>query len=235
MTVKIFAVSLLSFSLLSFAMLHADYSVNQGDQAFYLTNMSILESPYSPGSHVYDEPDAPGFIRYNSGSLPVTIKNTRRMYTFRENFTMDPSLTNILLSLYLGPSSYPYDVYVNGKIVLSRGSRDKNYQASSYETQIVQLSGDLILYGQLSNELAIQAYPKVETGPIEAPIIMPDLMAQKMAFFRNLFSIHFIQAVFIIGILHRPLFSLPFRCQEIFGPPVPLFRPDVLFFQFLLL
>ncbi|MGA2141723.1 MAG: methyl-accepting chemotaxis protein [Brevinematales bacterium] len=200
MTLKTFAVSLV-MSLLSLAMLHAEYSINQGDQVFYLTNMSILESPYSPGSHITDEPDAPGFIQYNSGSLPVTIKNTRRMYTFRENIKIDPSLSNILLSLYLGPSSYPYDVYINGKLVLTRGSRDKNYQASSYETLIVQLSADLLNYGQINNELAIQAYPKVETGPIEAPMIMPDLMAQKMAFFRNLFSIHFIQAVFIIGIL----------------------------------
>jgi len=179
----------------------AEYSINSAGETLYLTNMSMLESEYGPGSHISDAVNASGYVPYNHGLLPVTIMTARRMYTFRENFTVNPSLSGTLLSLYLVPSSFPYDVYINGKRIISRGSLEKNFQASSFHTLVVQLSGNLLNYGQVKNELTVQAYPIEETSPLEAPIIMSDLTATSMAFFRNLFNVHFIQASFIIGIL----------------------------------
>ncbi len=178
-----------------------------------LTNMFLLESVYSPGDYINDNITDPDLIPYNSGPLPVTIKNVRPMYTFREDFTIDPALSNILLSLYLGPSSYPYKVYINGTFVLSRGSYEKKYQASSYDTLVVQLSGGLLKYGPAPNELAIQAYPIKVTAPLEVPLISSDLNVTQMAFFRNLFTVHLVQASFVIGLLIGLYFLFHFTAR----------------------
>jgi methyl-accepting chemotaxis protein len=166
-----------------------------------MTNMSILESVYSPGGHITDDENAPGYMPYNGGLLPKTLKTSRRMYTFRENFIIESPSTNVLLSIYLGPASYPYDVYINGKKVLSRGGRDSNYQPTSFATIPVQLPSNLLVFGRSYNKLVIQAYPVIENAPLEAPMIMPDFKASRMAFFRNLFNVHLIQASFAIGLL----------------------------------
>ncbi len=196
----------------------------------YLTNLFILESEYRPGKYI--EGSNPGFTPYGGGRLPVTLRTARRMYTFKGYIIPDLSLSNVLLSLYLGPSSYPYDVYVNGKKVLSRGSRDKDYQSTSYDTVKAELYPDLLRQGNSADEITIQAFPLEETAPLETPIISSYEYVSQLVFFRNLFNVHFIQASFIIGLLIGIYFIFHFAARGFHDRHYLYFAVLCFFFSF---
>jgi methyl-accepting chemotaxis protein len=166
-----------------------------------ISNLFILESPFSPGSYLSGDIDSQGFSPYIAGPLPQKITNTRNMYTFRAFFIVDESLSGTLLSLYLAPNSYPYNVYINGSRILSRGSYGKDYyQSSSYETLSLQLREGLLKYGDNTNEIAIQAFPLGDISPFPAPVLSSEEKTSRLAFVRNFFNVYFIQASFVISL-----------------------------------
>ncbi len=192
----------------------ADYSIKTRNDILYMTNMYLLESAFNPGDHINAKITDPDFIQYNSGPLPVTIKNVRRMYTFREDFTIDPALSNVLLSLYLGPCSYPYNVYINGNRVLSRGNDGRIFRFASYNTVSIQLFPDSINFGETPNELVIQAYPMTETAPLNPILISSDLAVSRMVFFSNFFNVQLIQSFFVIAIVIGLYFIFLFAARD---------------------
>ncbi len=179
-----------------------------------LTNFFILESEYHPGWYLTSDLSSVGFKPYLFNSLPVTLKGIRRMYTFRGNFYIDPSLQNTPFSLYLGPSSYPYDIYLNGKKILIRGNPGIFYQSTFYDTIDIQINGEFLHYGKIPNEIAVQAYTIDETAPLEAPVFSSEKMIARMVFFRNLFNVYFIQASCVIGILIGLYFLFHFAARR---------------------
>ncbi len=183
------------------------------DEKLPLKNFFILESEYHPGWLITTELSS-AFIPYNYSILPVNLKTSKRMYTFRGSFYLNLSLSGSILSLYLGPSGYPYDVYLNGKKILSRGNHIGIYQPTSYETLSIQLNNEQLRYGNTPNEIAVQAFPFDERDPFEAPVLSSENNTARMAFIRNIFNVHFIQASFIIGILIGLYFLFHFSARR---------------------
>ena len=189
---------------------------NENSKAAF-TNLFILESLYNPGEYISGDLSSSGFVPYSSGPLPNTITKERHMYTFRGTFRVDPSLSKTQLSLYLSPCSYPYVIYINGVMIITRGSYGDYYQASSYETMSVQLRDGLLRYKGDPNEIAIQAFPVGDTSPLDAPVLSSEENTSAWAFVRNLFNVDFNQASFLISILIGLYFTLLFFARQFAG------------------
>ncbi len=228
----IFILNFFILMIVSYPLCHADIALNNEKDKAVISELSILESPINPGEFIKGDLSALGFVRYSSEPLPDTIKNEKKMYTFRGSFRVDPSLSKTLLSLYLGPCSYPYVVYINGVMVISRGSYGDYYQSSSYETLSVQLRGGLIRYGTNLNEIAIQAYPIQDFSPFYPPVLSSEENTSFWAFMRNLFNVYLSIASFVIGILIGLYFILLFCAHRFTERHYLYFAAMCIFFSF---
>ena len=111
----------LSFTILLFLSLPL-YSndLNSIDEALELTDISFRMDNFSPGKYI--ENTSSGFKAYDGGKLEQTDTESRQMYTFSVDFSLNSSIDGKDISLYLGPSDYPYNIYLNGQRILRWGT-----------------------------------------------------------------------------------------------------------------
>ncbi len=222
------------FALLSTftAMLSGEIILKSSDDKISLTNIYLLESPFQPGSFISGDLISSGFKPYISGLLPDSLKGIRKMYTFRSEFFINAGLSNTLISLNMGPCSYPYTVYLNGSVINMRGNYIGMYQSASYDTVSIQLRRDLLNFGGSPNEIAIQAFPLGDFSPLETPVMTTEKISSRMAFVRNLLNLYLIQASFVIGILIGLYFLLLFSARNFTNRHYLYFALMCFFFSF---
>ncbi len=186
---------------IDFYFLESEFAKNRNEELEYINgDLTILD-----------------FQKYDGKSLPKNLNVKRRMYTFRGFFYLDEKLKYEDLALMFGSTTYPYNVYLNGKQILKRGRYKKHYNSTIFSSSRVLLPkyDDKIYYGDDDvNELAIQIFPIYETQPFPKVILSSyDKIATKM-FIKNFFAVNFIQGVFIINVILFIYFMLHFFTRK---------------------
>lgn len=154
------------------------------------------------GKYINDiDLDKSGFVKYNEELLPHSTKKVIKMYSFKTKFFLDDDLRDADLSLYIGPKVYPFNVYINGKFVYKDGTYKDRYNPSLYHSSQVLLSRDLLVYGDKPNILDIQIFPAYETHPFKEVSISDYKKVSRSLFIRNFFSVHLIQATYILSLV----------------------------------
>ncbi len=111
------------------------------------------------------------------------------------------SLKNKDLSIYLGPSDYPYHLYLNGKKILTRGTLHPDYVSNPFESVSIDLPDYLLQYGDSKNYLVYQAYPVSEVTPLTSLVLTSYKEANKLTFNRNFAGIYFVRGAAILGMI----------------------------------
>lgn len=140
------------------------------------------------------------FIKYDGGNLPKNKELENRMYTFMREFNIDKELAGNDLCVYIGMMDFPLDIYLNGKLIYKIGRYKDGYNSTIYYSYAVYLSKDLLKYGNESNKIVFQAFPKYEIRPFEIPRIWTYSQITHEVFWRNFFGVHLVQGVFILSI-----------------------------------
>ncbi len=179
-----------------------------------ILNFYILESKFADGEYIKGDINQYGFQKYDNGFLPVKLDIKRRMYTFRTDFNIDESLKNENLSIFIGPTDYPYNVYLNGKIICKKGRYKNNYNSTLYYSENIYLSSDILKYGIEKNEFCIQVYPLFETKSLGKVILTSSEKVSFMVFLRNLFNVHLIQGACVVSIIVFLYFLLLFISKK---------------------
>lgn len=161
----------------------------------------ILESEHSEGKYVNSDILKTGFKPYYSKQLPREKPVHDRMYTLSGFFLLDASLSNTTLSCYIGPTKYPYNVYLNGKIVSKKGTHTSSYDTSVYHSSDVYLSRDLLNFGNITNSIGIEIFTGYEIFPFEGLTISSYQENSARAFWRDFYYVFIAQTSFILALI----------------------------------
>jgi|GEM_PF-2507860 len=174
-------------------------TLNSIDETLILTDITYSIDNFDPGAYV--DGSQQGFNKYDGGSLEKADKNQRKMYSFSVDFYVNQSIEGKDISLYLGPSDYPYNVYLNGKRIHRNGSYSEIYVSHSYESVDVFLPGEILNYGNEKNTLVFQAYPLFEKAPLTSLTLTSFGNASRLAFNRNFIGVYIIRGASVLSIL----------------------------------
>jgi hypothetical protein len=206
----------------AFCLLNTGFSIQQitaGNPVLDLSNAAYLETVYSPGISIKPWFTAAGYLPYHGEQFTKGLDSGNRMTVLYGEFLAAKDLTNTPLSLYFGPSDYPYSVYLNHRLLFTRGTpgvRQKGEYRSSFFTSLdYSLSSDLLLYSPATNRISFELYPTYETGPFDLPELITSEQAALKVFVRDLFNVHLIQSACLVSIFIGLYFLLRFFSRKL--------------------
>lgn len=171
------------------------------DQKITFDEMLILESKRAAGKYIEVNTSSYKFKKYDMKHLPDKLNMDKKMYTMRNTFYIDQKLINEDISIFVGPADYPFDLYINGSLILKRGRYKDSHNASTYHSNNLLLLSNYLNYGNVSNNIAMQAFPKHEINYPPDIAISSSKIVTSMAFWRNFFNVHLVQGVALISLL----------------------------------
>ncbi len=158
------------------------------------------------------------FKEYNGDLLPhKKTDDTRYMYTFRTKFYINSELTQRELALYIGPMNYPYNVYLNGKMIFKRGRHKVGYNSTIYYSSSIYLPRDLLNHGINDddvNQLTIEIYPKFEVDPLSPVQLSTYSDVSEKVYFRNLANVNLVQGAGLISLIISIYFLFGFFLRK---------------------
>jgi len=142
------------------------------------------------------------FFAYNGEKIRSKDNSGRRMFTFAARFKLASTWDEEDISLLLGPTDYPYKVFLNGVEVFQKGNIHENsYNSNGFSTFNVFLSPDLLAEKGEVNTIILQAYPLFETAAI-SPMTLTSLKeGSRRAFNRNMAGVYLIRGASYMSIL----------------------------------
>ncbi|MBN1648293.1 MAG: response regulator [Spirochaetales bacterium] len=162
---------------------------------------------YRPGIRPEDVP-ADLSLLYDGGSLPGHDSPEIREFVFSTYFRVLPSLREKTLALYIGPTNFPAEVYLNGVLVHISGQHIRKYNSMTYRSQTVLLSRDILCYGDDQNVLTFAVFPTSEMHPLFRTGIAGFDKVERKVFLYSFLNYYFIQGSVIVSIFLCIFFSL---------------------------
>ncbi len=125
------------------------------------------------------------------------------LVSFKAQFKLGENYRNTELSLFAGPGGNPYNIYLNGIRIFTKGRYDDKTGVNTnlFTAEAVYFSSDLLKYDGTNNELVIEMVSIYERTPLNDLHIDSKDNVIRDAFFRNLFNVHFVQAAFVVAFM----------------------------------
>jgi len=165
-----------------------------------LDNILFRAENFAPGKlpHTIDQT----FFPYKGEKIRSRDDSGRRMYTFGTQFKLASTWNDEYISLLLGPTEYPYKVFLNGVEIFQKGSIPESaYNSNSYHSYNIPLSPDLLAERGQVNTLILQTYPLFETAAM-SPITLTSLEeGSRRAFNRNMAGVYLIRGASFVSVL----------------------------------
>ncbi|MEI6140556.1 MAG: PAS domain S-box protein [Mariniphaga sp.] len=193
---------ILIFSIISFFVVHSIFAQVKGEkQRNYLT-FKLLESSQEIGKNIGGNADSLGFTDYSGNQMTDQFPSANRMLTLRSSFKIDSINEQEELVLVFPPVLYPCNIYLNGTLIGYRGDIKNGYTSRNHSTECYFLPPGLLERNSKANEIAIELLPKYgEKNPVTGIFIASRKSGETYVFWRNLFSIDFIKAMFLSSFL----------------------------------
>lgn len=142
-----------------------------------------------------------GFKRFTPGPLDPHQKGEKVMYTFRSQFYVDEYMQERPLSVYLGISPYPREIFINGVRLKTRGSTGDLYNAFSILATNVDIYRELLNYGREPNEIAIKYYQIYHNSTVSHVMLGDYYKLEAYVFQQNFICQNLAQAAVIISFI----------------------------------
>ena len=143
---------------------------------------------------------------YSGGPLPMAKNGKSSRYMFTINFSLDPQRIPDISALIIGPSSYPYKLYLNGQLIYKYGDLNDKLRRPIIYTSLVYITSDRLLQ---ENTIEVETMITVEKTPLMEIAITETGAGESYVFWRNFWIIQIICG-FTIGILLFVYFSFMF-------------------------
>ncbi len=192
----------------------------------YFLKFKVLETKKGIKNYIFSDNDSLNFVEYDNKSLPKKLKDEDRVIILRSTFYIDSTLQDTDLALVVPPISYACNIYLNGAMLSKLGNVKDGYTSRIHFTSSFLIPSEKIFFGtSKKNEIIIELQPRYgENSPVTGIFISTHKSAESYAFWRNLFSIHFMRsmivATFIIFFYYlifyfankkfRPSYYIPF-------------------------
>lgn len=142
--------------------------------------------------------DSRGAIPYQGGPLPANQNPGLKTYRFTINFTARGSDFPNWPVLVIGPSAYPYKLYLNGRLLSRYGSDGDRNRIRRYSSSIVHLPREDILS---ANVIEVVAQIGTERTPLIELGLADSSAGSDYVFWRNFFISQLVAAGFVLGLL----------------------------------
>ncbi len=122
--------------------------------------------------YVQTRTDAPASLGGRFAELPIdspeltelgeegfSFNGERAVYTLRSDFSLDPSMASVPLSIGTVPTEYAYVIYLNGQRIFKTGIIGDRMPDRQFYVYTVDLPPNLLQYGNTPNQLAVEIYP----------------------------------------------------------------------------
>ncbi len=177
-------------------------------------DLYILESALEEGRYIDSNIAEAGFRLYDYRQLPREKELKNRMYTFIGEFLVDEQLRNTPLSLYIGPTKYPYIVYLNGIALHRRGTHTSTYDTAIMSPSDVYLSRHILHFGSSANRIAVEVFTGYEIFPFQQVYVSTYRLNSVRAFWKEMFYTQFIKGSSFVSLFLFIFFLFYFLTRE---------------------
>ncbi len=176
---------------------YSQLRVDSTDTVYTLDTFTVRATP--PGEKV-PLGGISGAIPYNGGVLSKDFPGPG-VFTFTTEFFLASSLVDLRLGLGIGPLDYPVDLYLNGKLLGSRGvHREGKYISAVHNAHAELLPPTLLNYGGV-NTLVVQAFPLFETAPLSDLHLGSLEDVNTLTFWRNFVNVDLLKIAVVFSLL----------------------------------
>jgi len=181
----------------SFVLLNSQVS----NKEISVEDFFIYESKIEFGAYIDD--DFSLFKTYDHRGLSKNpgINDDERMHTIKFKFQLKEDTGDKNLSLYIGPITYPINIYLNGILIGKQGRYGKTLNTAVYEPRNYYLSKDILQYRDKSNVLAIEILSYGDFAPFGTAVIDNIDNNNTKIFWRKFFNVTMVQANIILTLV----------------------------------
>ncbi|MBN2510398.1 MAG: hypothetical protein JXB03_08980 [Spirochaetales bacterium] len=122
-------------------------------------------------------------------------------YRFTTEFTLPAAARDMQLSLATGMATYPYEIYINGRLIDRHGRLDVNQVDNRWRPSLASLDNGLLHFGATANRFEMVVYPVFQKTPLFEVSIQDYVSAERAAFVRGFLSLTLVQGAVVFGII----------------------------------
>ncbi len=149
------------------------------------------------GAMTLDASDGKGALTYLGGALPPNSDLGLKTYRFFLPFEL-AERANDSTCLVIGPSSFPYKLYLNGRLLHRYGEDGDQDRVRMYSSVLIYLHGaDL----REKNLITVEAEIGAERSPLMELGIADSRQASDYVYWRNFFMVQLVAGGFTVGAL----------------------------------
>ncbi|MBI9109117.1 MAG: hypothetical protein JEZ04_20400 [Spirochaetales bacterium] len=177
-----------------------------------LEDYKIKVSSFNPGSLI--DNDYTAWDDWSNGPFSEKDIADGKMITLKTGFSLDSGLRGVPLAIYVGPTPYPCDIFVNGYLVYKSGQYGENWIAGGFLSADFLLPEKALFYGGKINILTIDIIPMGFNEPFSELILSKQKEAAGAAFKRNFLSVYLIRAVSFLSLVLATYYLLLFLSSK---------------------
>ncbi len=170
------------------------------------TDLSTIDKA-STISRTLDLGDGQGALPYDGGALPAGASQQLKTYRFLVTFSADIDDFINWPCLVIGPSAFPYKLYLNGRLLSRYGSDGDRDRIRRYASNLVHLSPEDL---QEVNVIEVVAQIGTERTPLIDLALTDAGAGSDYVFWRNFFISQLVAAGFMLGVLLFTYFMFMF-------------------------
>ncbi len=150
------------------------------------------------GRATLDVADGSGPRPYSGGLLPKSADRALKDYRFSLAFGLADRYFPTWPCLVIGPSAYPYKLYLNGKLIHRYGEDGDEDRTRMYSSSLVPLPAEAL--GD-RNLIEVEAQVSVERTPLMDIGLTDSRAGSSYVYWRNFFMSQLVAGGFVIGVL----------------------------------
>ena len=106
------------------------------------------------------------FRDYNKRKLPAVQGEGLRLYTFKNEFRIDPILADSSFDLLIAPVESPYILFINGYEIGTIGRFADQYNSFSFQAVSFPIPKEFLGFGDETNILTVQVITQFEQNSL---------------------------------------------------------------------
>ncbi len=138
---------------------------------------------------------------WDGNAFSSDIAAPGRTILLRTSFSLDGELRDEDPAIYIGPTPYPCDIFLNGVQVFKSGQHRDRIVLSGFRSSHFLLPGELLKAGLDENILEVRIYPSGYDEPFSDLVLTTFDKASTAAFTRNFFGVYLIRATSFFGLI----------------------------------
>lgn len=139
-----------------------------------------------------------GYKAYDFELLPQSAASITKEYSFRYVFGLQDAGKLEAPALVIGPTAYPYELHLNGRLLHSYGFKDDPDRTRMFSSTLVRIDPKFL---QETNTIIVRAWVSVERNPLMEIAITDNRDASRYVYWRNFFMTQLVTGGFTIGAL----------------------------------